>query len=425
MGLTTGKIVEILFEKAVETHESQQQLLDLVMFENPNPAQMQNAGNVFWKAVQQHAPIITGWDLTGSETGIIEETYPSILGTPSNDFVKMRVDDLRDKRFWENRGIESGRRQASELNKAIASAIALQGSLFYRSNATSGYDFIAEAQTMINERQGKKVSHHFLINDRDLLFYSSDLAGRQTLQGRPEATWKTGQIGSNIAEFDVHTGSYLPNLTGGADPAITVTGNQSFKPEGGSVNTSTGVVTNVDYRIASIVVSTSAGLNLGDKVYFQNAGTPVYAVGREDKTNTGQPMSFTVVGIPDGTHIQVYPKPIAVDDAALTLVERAYANINTTILDAATLERMNIDASAKTNLFWDKSAIEVIGGVVPMDLLKQFDGMKVVSDTMKNGQVMYMIYDGKLEDLTLRWRLFTWYGITVCNPMDCGVAVRF
>ena len=425
MALTTGKIVEILFEKAVETHESQQQLLSLVSYDTPNSAQMQNAGNVFWKSVQQHAPIISGWDLTGSETGIIQETYPSVLGTPSNDFVKMRVDDLRDKRFWEERGMESGKRQASELNKSIASAIALQGSLFYRSNATSGYDFIAEAQTMINERQGKKVGHHFLINDRDLLFYSSDLAGRQTLQGRPETTWKTGQIGSNIAEFDVHTGSYLPNLTGGADPAITVTGNQSFKPEGGSVNTSTGVVTNVDYRIASIVVSTSAGLNIGDKVYFQNAGTPVYAVGREDKTNTGQPMSFTVVGIPDGTHIQVYPKPIAVDDAALTLVERAYANINTTILDAATLERMNIDASAKTNLFWDKSAIEVIGGVVPMDLLKQFDGMKVVSDTMKNGQVMYMIYDGRIEDLTLRWRLFTWYGITVRNPMDCGVAVRF
>ena len=46
MALTTGKIVEVLFEKAIETHEMQMQLLDLVSYEEPNPAMLQNAGNV-------------------------------------------------------------------------------------------------------------------------------------------------------------------------------------------------------------------------------------------------------------------------------------------------------------------------------------------------------------------------------------------
>lgn len=422
---TTGKIAEVMFEKSKETYEHQMQLLSLTNFDTPDPSKMQNAGNVIWTPVQQHAPIIEGFDLTGEETGIIEETYPSILGTPRNDFISQRADDVRDMRFWERRGEQSGRRQATELNKLIASAVAIQGSLFLRSNVTSGYEFIANAQAIQNERQTYNSGRCFILNDRDNLTFGADLAARQTLQGRPDETWKTGQIGKNIAEYDIYTGSFLPNLVGGADPATTVTGNQSFKPEAGSVNTTTGVVTDVDYRIATVPVAASASYNVGDKVYFANSAVPVTALGLADKTDTGQPMTFTIVGKPDSTSVQIYPKPIAADDAALSTLEKAYANIDTTILNAATMNRLNIDASNKTNLFWDKSAVEVLGGTIPAELFAQYDGMKVISDTMENGQVMYMVYDGQIDTLTFRFRIFTWYGITICDPSNCGVAVTY
>lgn len=425
MALATGKIAEVLFEKTKESYEQQMQLLNLTSYEQPDAANMQNSGNVIWRPVQQHAPIIDGFDLTGEETGIIEETYPALLGTPKNDFVEQRVDDLRDLRFWERRGEQSGKRQATELNKQIASAVALQGSQFYRSNVTSGYDFVAEAQAILNERQLSNMGRCFILNDRDTLKFSKDLAARQTLQGRPDGTWATGQIGSNVAEFDLYTGSYLPNLTGGADPATTVTGNQSFAPEGGSVNTATGVVTNVDCRIASIAVAASASYNIGDKVTFSNGGTAVTALGLADKTDTDQAMTFTIVGKPDGTTIQVYPKPIAADDAALSTLEKAYANIDTTILNAATVDRLNIDASAKTNLFWEKDSVEVLGGTIPAELFQQYDGMKVITDTMENGQPLYLVYDGDIATLNFRYRLFTWYGITIANPSNCGVAVTY
>ena len=216
---SSGRIAEVLFEKALETYEHQLQMADLCSVFKPNSGDMQNAGNVVWRPVQQHAPIINGWDLTGQETDIIEETYPAILGEPANDFFEQRADDLRDMQFWERRGEQSGLRQATELNKRIAGLVGNTGSLFYRSDATSGYDFIAQGQAILNERQAKADMRNFVLNDRDTLAYSSDLAARQTLQGRPESTWKTGQIGQNVAEFDVYTGSYLPNLAGGADPA--------------------------------------------------------------------------------------------------------------------------------------------------------------------------------------------------------------
>jgi len=425
MTLSTGKVAEVMFEKALESHEHQMDMLSMTEFHEPAGGDMQNQGNFIWYPVQQYAPLISGWDLSGQETGIIEETYPALLGTPSNDFVKMRADDMRTTRFWENRGKESGKKQATQLNKLIAEAIRTQGTMFYRSNVTSGYEFIAEAQAIMNERQGKTTQRYFMLNDRDTLLFSKDLAARQTLQGKPAETWKTGQIGQNIAEFDVYTGSFLPNITGGADDDATVSADQAFVPVGGSVNATTGVVTNVDYREAALAIDDYGDFKVGDKFTLQNSGVDINSIGLSDKVNTGQAMTFTIIELTSGTSIKIYPKPIAADQAGISTLEAAYANIHTAILSAATLTRLNIDASNKCNLLWDKSAIEVIGGTIPAELFKQFAGMKVITDTMSNGLNLYMVYDGNIDTMTFRFRLFTWYGITIKNPSNCGCCVTY
>ena len=422
----TLKIVEAMLENAANEHEKQSQLLQTTTRIQPDAAALQNASNYVWGRVEQHRPILDGFDLTGQEQDIIEESYPRLLGTPKNDLIAQQIDQVRDISYWERAGKVSGKRQASELNKAIAQAMVTQGSLHFRSNATSGYDFIAEGQAILNERQGQNNGRYFLLNDRDQLKYSKDLASRENLVGRPDETWITGTVGEQVAGFDrVLTGSYLPNLAGGADPATTVTADQSFAPEGGSVDAATGVVTNVDYRSATIPVTASAGYNVGDKVTFANGGTAVQAVGLEDKTPTGQPMTFTIVAKPNATSITVYPKPIAADDPGLTDLEKAYANVDTRILNLATVNRVNIDASVKTNLFWDERAVEVMTGEVPAELFKQFGGMKVASAVMDNGQTMYMMYDGDIVKANFTMRIFTWYGITIANPQAVGVATSF
>lgn len=421
---TTGKTIILMMEDALETFEKQDTLLPMVDFYEPTAEDMQNAGNFVWRPVEQHAPIIDGWDMTGNETGIIEETYPAVLGTPKNDIVGLRADDVRDQQFYRRRAKQSMRRQASYLNSQIASAIATQGSLFYKSTATSGFDFVSEAQVKMNQRQLiKDMGRTLLFNDADGGTFAEDLAARQTLQGRPEQVWKTGQIAQNVAEFDIYTGSFLPNLAGGADPATTVTGDQSFAPTSGTVNSTTGVVTPVDYRTATIAVAASASYNVGDKVTISNSGTPVYAVGLDDKTVTTSPMTFSVISKPTSTSLEIFPKPIALDDPALSTLEAAYANIDTQILNAATVDRLNTDASNQTNLFWEKSAIEVLGGTIPAGLFSEWGGKKVVSETMSNGLRLYLMYDGDIVKTTFTWRLFVWYGITIKQPQNCGVAL--
>ena len=221
--LTTGKIAEVLYENVLETIQDQMMLVDMVSVETPDAGTMQNASNVIWRPVEQHVGLLDGWDLTGQEQGIIEETYPAVLGTPKNDWVELRADEMRDRVFWERRGQRAGRQQAVELNKAIANAISTQGALHYRSNAASGYDFVGEAQALMNEQQRSQGKRCFVLNDRDNLAFGSDLAARGTIQGLPADTWKTGHIAKQVAGFDdVVVGSFLPNVAGGADPATTV-----------------------------------------------------------------------------------------------------------------------------------------------------------------------------------------------------------
>ena len=334
---------------------------------------------------------------------------------------------LRDMRFWERRGEQSGMQQATYLNQNLAELVAQQGSLFYRSNTAQGYDFVGSAQTLLNERQVSSDMRCFVLNERDRQTYARELADRETVAGRAEGAYAHGMIGHNVADFDVYSGSYLPTLAGGVSPDTTVTGNQSFKPEG---TTTVGAATvNVDYRVANIPVAASASYNVGDKIQFTNtAGTPlgaVRAIGLADKTDTGQAMTFTVVAKPSGTMISVYPKPIANDDSTLDAEELASSNINTTIKGAATVVRLNVDASARVNIFWAKDSIEVIGGDAPIELLAEFGGQQVISSAMSNGQKMYLAYDGDIDTLTFKCRLFTWWGLVNKNPMANGVGIRF
>lgn len=440
---STGKIVEVLFEKALETYEHQMLMLNLVDHFQPDSGDMQNSaptvggdglggqnfsGGAVWRPVQQHAPIIEGWDMTGKETGIVEETYPLLLGNPKNDIFEQRADDLRDMRFWERRGEQSGKRQATELNKTISRAIEIQGSLYYETTVTNGYKAIGVAQAILNERQKLRDDPRFaVLNDRDQLKFAGDLVAQTTtLQARNEKAYATGQIGKDVAEFDVYTGSFMGNIPvagaitdgnidtlGGTAPKSTSL--DSFVPAGGDVDTDTGVVTNVDYRAGVINLIDATGVVAGGKYTISG----VNAVGLADKSDTGELMTFTVISVVANA-VTVYPKPITdtLVDTSDQALYRAYANCTGDLL-AGVLTPLSI-LGGKANLFGCKGAVEVTGGDAPISLLNEFGGMKVISSTMSNGQKMYLAYDGDILTMNFTCRLFTWYGVTVADPQACG-----
>jgi hypothetical protein len=242
------------------------------------------------------------------------------------------------------------------------------------------------------------------------------------LNGRPEAVWGTGQITQGVAGFDqILRASYLKTLDGGADPGRAVSGAHSFAPSAGNV-ASTGVVTNVDYRTAVVTLDSASGLTKGDRVTF---GTS-QSVGLSSKVASGNLMTFCIVSI-SGAEITVFPKPIAPasSDTSLTKLQGSYNNIHQIISTTDACTRVNTDTSAKTNLFFDKSAISIMGGTIPAEKFASFAGKNVIHAPLKNGLEAYMLYDGNILETTFTCRLFVWYGINIENPSACGVAVKY
>lgn len=428
--LTANKIVAEYMGKAIETFESQDSLLPHVKVINDVDAgSLQNGNNTLWRKVAQQGASIDGWDLTGLETGVISQGYYSYLGTPENTFVGLRADDLRDLSYIRDQAAVDGEKRASVLNKRIADTIRTTGSMYYRSTATDGFDFISTAQAGMDKRQSRTPDRIVALNDTHNRIFGSSLASRQTLQGQPDKTYQSGLLYKNIAGFDVIKSSSIGQLTGGAAIGTTVTANVSLAPLGGTatapaLTTAQLSVVNNDYRYGEIPVTASASYNVGDRVKFTNGGVDVLAIGRDDKTITDEAMTFVIVGKASGTAITVWPRPIAYDDPALSAEQKSYANINTRILNTAVVNRVNSDTSTQPSLFWQKDSIEVLGGKVPMEMLGQWGGMKVATERLSNGLYMYMLYDSNIATLQARWRMFIWYGVNNAKPMDNGVLVK-
>ena len=52
------------------------------------------------------------------------------------------------------------------------------------------------------------------------------------------------------------------------------------------------------------------------------------------KNVLAQDATFSVVRVIDGTHVEITPKPIALDDTSLSPEQRAYANVNTSLANS-------------------------------------------------------------------------------------------
>jgi Tfp pilus assembly protein PilX len=416
--LNTAKTIEVMFDEVVMQLEEQNQMAMLCGHYNMAGARTQNSNNIEWRVVEQQAATSEGWEFVDADfTSLVEQSFPSTLGMPQNGLLGIRVDDLRDPRFKERWAKAEAQRLSAQQNQLIATTVVNTGSIFYRLT-TAGYDFIKTADTILKERQTHTMGQSFFVNDRNAQQISSDLANRSNMHGLPETVYKNGMMAYNTGGFDIYEASYLPSLSGGTLAGVTVTSAISQAPVG--FTTTAGTQVPVDYRISEDIELTGTLTNLvvGDYITFAN----VNAVGLQDKTNTGQLMTFKVVE-KTGQNIKVYPKPIAADDAGLTAIQQAYANINTQIGAGAAVTKLNTDTSARTNVFWANDSIEIVDGDAPWEMLGDLDGMEVKSATLASGTRLYMIYQASINNGQLKCRLFTWNNVVNKNPSANGVAI--
>lgn len=424
MSLSSAKIIATYYDEACEQLNKNTMLSKKVKVDTVEMGTQQNANDVYHRIVEQQSPLIKGRDLTGKETGIIEQSVPYRINEPQGDFFQLNTSNLRDKGFWERRARASVAKMNTSLEADIMDEIANKSAIYYET-ASPDFDIVAEADTIFTERQlYDGDGRSFLIDPRANQASAGNLASRSMYPNNiSEEARRTGLIGNEVAGFDLFRNPYARSITGNVAAASTTTADLEFKPEGAGT-TAEGTPYNVDFRVAVIPVVASANYNVGDVVTLGANATTM-----NDKQDTGRLMTFRVVGKPDGTSLSIYPKPIAWDQrpvadggtGVLTAEEAAYANISTTVSSGTTVAIVNSTAGTfRTSSFFADDAICVVNGSEPIELLQEFDGMKVEKTTLDNGVDLYLAYDANLATLNCRVRLFTRYGVVLEDPSRAG-----
>ncbi|MDR5611103.1 MAG: P22 phage major capsid protein family protein [Arsenophonus sp.] len=425
MALNEGQIVTLAIDEVIETITNMTPMASKTSKYTPPAASMQRSGNTIWMPVEQEAPTQEGWDLTEKETGITELNVAVNLGEPDNDFFGLRADDVRDETSYRRRINASAIKLANNLEVKIANMAVEMGSLVVSDkdqinvDPAKGWDFMSQGESLIFARELNRSSGlSWFFNSDDYRRAGYNLVGRDLYGRIAEDAYRKGNIQRQVAGFDdVMRSPKLPSIEASEATGITVKGAQSFKPISWKLDNDNNKV-NVDNRFATVTLSSTTGLKRGDKISF--AGVKFLA--QLAKNVLTQDATFSVVRVIDETHVDITPKPIALDDTTLLPEQRAYANVNTSLADGAAINILNT-ATVKSNVFWADDSIRIISQPIPAshDL---FARMKTTSlnipDVGING---IFATQGDISTLTGLCRIAVWYGVNATRPEAIGVGL--
>ncbi|EAS1995510.1 coat protein [Salmonella enterica] len=419
MSLKEGQLVTYAIDEIIETVQNLTPMASKTSKYTPPAASMQRSSNTVWMPVEQEAPTQTGWDLTNKQTNVLELSVKCNMGDPDNDFFQLRADDLRDERSYRHRIQASAKKLANNIETAIAKQATEMGSLVVHdarsigpSTGLTGWDFLASAEELMFARElNRDMGISYFLNPSDYRKAGRDLTAGDIFGRVPEDAYHNGTIQRQVAGFDdVMRSPKLPTVVGSTVTGVTVTGAQKFKPQAFTTDTD-GNNENVDNRVATVVVSSTTGLKRGDKISF--AG--VKYLSQMAKNVLTDDATFSITRVIDGTHIEITPKPVALDDATLTAEEKAYANVNTSLAASATVTLLNV-ASTTANIGWADDSIRLLSQPIPVTH-ELFAGIKTQSFSIPGvGINGIFATQGDINTLTGLCRIAVWYSACAVRP---------
>lgn len=378
-------------------------------------AEMERSGDVIWRPQPYIAQSYDGMDQTANFNDSTQLSVPATLGFSKSSPWIMDAKELRDA-LQENRLGESAKQKlASDINVAIMNTAANQGTLVVkRTAAASGFDDVAECDTIMNEQGVGMADRYLALSSRDYNGMAGNLAARQTMTGKPTTAYEKAYVGM-VSSFETYKLDYANRLAaaaGGGGLTIDTQASASnyYTPVATRVS-ATGERSNVDNRYQTITISSTTNVAAGD--CFTIAG--VEAVHHITKQSTGQLKTFRVISVDSGTTMTVSP-PI-ISNQGGTDAEAQYQNVEVTASATAAITFLNTVAAA-VNPFWHKDALEILPGryAVPSD-----SGAAVMRATTENGidLVWQKFYD--INTMKTKYRLDTLFGVVNKQPEMTGI----
>jgi hypothetical protein len=301
-----------------------------------------------------------GLDLTGQFNETTGLAVPHRVGTYTSVPFKLTNTDTLDSDELSRKMRSAMQAIDNRINRAVANTVVNQGAQFVgRTAALSGFADIAAVDALLcSQDVSQTTDKTMILNPTDYNAMAADLAIRQTVRNGDISTSAYEKaLVQEIAAMKVFKTSFAPVKTAAAGGgAITVTGAQSYTPQGATLDAE-GNPTNVDNRSMNLTVSTTANVVVGDK--FTIPG--VNAVSLQNKNDTGELRTFTVTGVVDGTTLQISPPIIdatAVGNTTAAQAQRDYGNCSdvagggvaiTFVNYSLTTIRLALTSSGKTN----------------------------------------------------------------------------
>ena len=343
---------------------------------------------------------------------VTQMSVPSRLTEKKNVSWNMNALELRDALQEGRLGKAAYQRLASDINTKVRDVVSLQGTLVVPiATAAGDYDDVALCDTIMNEQGVPEMDRYLALTTRDYNGLAGNLAGRQTMTGKPTSAYERSYVGmvAGFETYKIDAGKRITAAAGGGSITIATNGAQvRYVPDNVDANGN-----NVDNRYQTVTVSSTTNVVAGD--CFTIAG--IEAVHMITKESTGQLRTFRVISVDSGTTMTISPPMIGANSSP-TAPELAYKNINVASTSAtAAITWLNAD-SAGANPFWYKDSIELLPGryAVPDN-----QGVDIMRGTTDQGIEVVMGKKFDNSTFTTLYTLDVLYGVVNTNPQMNGI----
>jgi len=406
----------VAFEDILEGFNDALVLSKNVSIYNSDSTTMERANNTIWRPQPYIAQTFDGTDQTANFARYTQLSVPATLGYQKSAPWIMSATELRDALQEGRLGDSAKKKLASDINAAVMQVAATQGTLVVkRSAAATGFDDVAQCEAVFNEQGIPSYDRYLALSTRDYNGMASNLASRQTMNGKPVTAYEKAYVGT-VASFETYKLDYATRLAAAAgggsltmstlDAAVNY-----FTPQATRVS-ATGERSNVDNRYQTITISSTTNVAAGDS--FTVAG--LNAVHHITKGDTGQLKTFRVISVDSSTTLTISPPMITAQGG--TDAELQYQNcvINTKASNSAIVFLNTVAASV--NPFWQKDAIELLPGryAVPTDA-----GAAVMRATTDQGIELVFQKQYDINNMQTKYRLDTFFGVVNKQPQMSGI----
>lgn len=418
--LNEGKLITYAIDEMVEVFDQMTPLASKTQAYDPGET-MQRSNNAYWKPLQQNGITERGWDMTGKFNGVLELSVQGALGEPLNTNRQLRIDDVRDETSW-RRAIRADAMQVmAQIELDGLKKAATHGAFCTTHGAAYGsslgaWDALANAEgKMFATGYNTKSGITAYINQAAYLQGGKDLinSAASYSQKIPDEAYSKGLIQRQVAGVsEVQRHNLLPFVSA-QTASVTINGAQKFAPLA-SEQSANGSAVPFDNRYATInVTGTLTNVAVGDK--FTIPG--MYALNLATKEQQAHLMTFTVVGKDTGK-LTISPRPIALDDTSLSTVQKAYANVSTSLDDLDVVTWLNAKA-VQSSIIMVNDAMTLASSRLPTshELYKNLS-----TRSFKVGPINGLIAtEGDINTMNGKLRTLFWYDWQVEKPEQVGV----